>query len=280
MTEVTKTEASTEDGVKDSRSIRFPSLSLGESIKIIKEAGKYGRQHGVDAMAGYAGHQTANSGPFRQKLSSLREWGLVAKTDGKVTLTDLAMGIAHPTTEDASVDVLAAFRKCELFWNLYETKAKNVSLKISHLANSAVTERGVSVGAKDKFMKSFLESAETAGLAEQVGNDEVRFLPVEENEQKKSVDNPASDDAQALQDDPGAEGQVPPVDPRGKRPVVNQVWDDDDYQIVVQVRSKSSLPVAAFGKMGTLMGNAEALWNLLHGEDAAPAEGDDDGTPR
>jgi len=78
------------------RSASFPLLSLPQAVKIIKDAGTYGPRHSRTAIATYAGHSSANSGPFKQKLSALRDWGFISGNGDELELTELAMKIAPP----------------------------------------------------------------------------------------------------------------------------------------------------------------------------------------
>ncbi len=173
MAEAKTTKAATSKG----RGIGFPFLSLPEAVKIVRDAGSYGKQHSASALASYAGHATANSGPFKQKLAALREWGFITTSNGEVSLTDAAMHIAYPTAPDETAQVLmAAFRGCGIFWKTYEDTAKGIPLKPELIANGAVTRYQIGVGSKDRFMKSFLESAEAVGLAQRMPNGEIQLL--------------------------------------------------------------------------------------------------------
>jgi hypothetical protein len=250
------------------RGAGFPVLSLPEAVKIIKEAGKYGKQHALAAVAGYAGHQSHTSGPFKQKLAALREWGLVTTASGTATLTESAMRIAHPSSDEDVVNALLdAFRSSPIFLRTYEDAAKGIALKLDVLGNSAVTRLGVSATAKAAFVKSFVDSAEAAGLAERVGNAEVKLIPMSGSSVKEEAESGDKDSAEAgtLFQDANT--------PLKSKPVLSQTWGGEHAQIVLQIHSVSHLSAKDFSLVGQVAQAIETLHSTLNqGEEPDAAE--------
>lgn len=254
---MTATEQNETKGVVNERGTSFPYLSLPEAVKIIRDAGSYGRQHSRAAMASYAGHTTANSGPFKQKLAALKEWGFVTTAESQVSLTEAAMNIAYPNSPDSVIAVLLnAFRDCDIFWKIYSDTAKGIPLKPELLANNAVTTYRIGVIAKNKFIKSFVESAEAIGLAQRMPNGELKLLPSTESMETKGRD----ENLEPL----GPEHKSPSV-PRKLElhPVVNQVWNSNQAVVIFEVRANGPLSAAAFTEIGKTVTAIEELWTTL-----------------
>src|SRR4051794_23141237 len=101
------TEQDTRATTRRPRGTGFPSFPLDEAHKAIKNAAKYGRVPADAAFAGYLGPDTTNSGPFRTKMASLRDWGLVERpSDGQVPITDLGHRLAHPDSDEQELGLL------------------------------------------------------------------------------------------------------------------------------------------------------------------------------
>jgi hypothetical protein len=210
-------------------------------------------------MATYAGHATANSGAFKSKMAALRDWGLITGSGDTIVLTDVAMKIAHPPSpEEAARALLNAFRSCSIFWKVYEDAAKGRDLDLGQLANSAVNNYGVSVGSKEQFVKSLVDSAEAVGLAQRISGSSVRFKslsdegPLDEGETKP----------------PSAESVPPATDRRaGDRsaaaPVLKQVWPINSGEISFEIRSSHAINADAFGQVGKVVEQIQALARTL-----------------
>lgn len=250
----------------------FPSLSLPEAVKIIRDAGSYGKQHSLSALASYAGHTTADSGPFKQKLSSLRQWGFITTSNGTVTLTDAALGIAYPSNEnDTTKILLGAFRGCRIFYKVYEQSAKGIPLKPELMANSAVTTYRVSISSKDRFVRSFIESAEAVGLLQRMPNGEFKLV----QESSAKADAPQDNDATPRQgiDELVQPKADPPSAPRpGFRTILSQPWQDNDFEIIFEIRSSQQLPTSAFTQIGTTLEGIQKTWDALHSKQPEQVE--------
>ena len=110
---------------------------------------------------------TANSGAFRNKLASLRDWGLVTRGDrDRVTPTDLAQKLVlqAPDHQHARDLLLAALESCRVFGILYNDSAKDAPLDLQRPRTTAVMLHGVASENADKFVESFVESIVYAGF--------------------------------------------------------------------------------------------------------------------
>jgi hypothetical protein len=243
------------------RSTGFPALSLPDAVSVVSMAAGYGRLHSMAAMAGYTGHTTANSGPFRQKLAALKDWGLVAVSGEAVTVTDRGMGIALPASPAAELDLLqGAFQGCSIFWTLYRDTAKGLPLNPDTIGNNAVTMYGISPKAREKFIKSFVDSATAVGLADKLPTGEVKLAQTVSPDSVTSANDmpPATHTPTVPVSASGADS--------GLRPAISQVWKNGDTEIIFEVRSSSPLPSAAFMEIGTAVTSIEVLWEALQPE--------------
>ncbi len=136
-----------------SRGASFPMLSLPDAVKVVAEAGSHSKQHSMSAMAGYAGRSTVNSGAFRAEMATLRDWGFVAGSGDTVILTETAMAIAHPTSDEAMKKALVqAFQGCHIFMRIYDGLAKGKEFDRVTMGNLAVNNHSVAVASKEKFV--------------------------------------------------------------------------------------------------------------------------------
>jgi hypothetical protein len=269
------------DDITKARGTGFPTLSLPEAVEIIERAGTYGRQHSMNALASYAGHATANSGPFRRKLAALKDWGLIVKDGAGVAITPIGMEIAHPASAAGVLDrQIEAFQKCTIFWKLYQDAAKGTPLTSAMIANTAINNYGIGVQSKDKFVKSFIDSAVAVGLGEKLPSGDVQLAD------NRGVTRGLSTelDTRPLQDSTGMNNkllQTQAIDSvtsadvsaavSGLLPVVQQEWANGGAMIRFEIRSKQPLPSAAFAGIGEAVTGIEALWDVLklYNEEAA-----------
>src|SRR5205807_7284 len=98
------------------RGTGFPVFPLPRVVETLREVAKYGLHQPRGAFAERLGHQTADSGPFRRKLASFREFGLVSPRGSDIEFTELGTQIAVPVDGDREQAALqAAFFHCDLF---------------------------------------------------------------------------------------------------------------------------------------------------------------------
>jgi len=240
------------------RSTGFPVLSLPEAVKIVRDAGAYGKTMTPSALAAYAGHQSATSGPWKQKAAALREWGLITtiSTD-KVGLTNRALQIAHPESpEKTKTALLECFQGSELYMSIYEDLARGTELQLASLANKAVTSYGIAIASKDKFIHSFVESAAAVGLAERIGTDKIKIFGT-------PVANDTPVDEQEVEELPQTETPAVPKRRQVGTPVMNQVWEFDGGEIVVTITSENPLQATTYGELSKVVLAVEGLVSHL-----------------
>jgi len=245
---------------KATRGRQFPALSLPEAVKIIKKAGSFSRSLSVSALATYAGHTTDKSGPFRTKVASLRDWGLITgPKDDVFTLTERAMAIALPQSDESEQAALKeAFLGFGLFSDMYELVAKGVENERVNLANTAVHKLKISVQGKDKFVKSFIASAVLVGLAELVGRDKVIIIKQQTNQD--NLAQPIHDEAVPFGQDPNRQ------DSDGRRystPVMQQIWEFENGTVTLSIDSSSALSLDVFRELPSVIESIEKLVVVL-----------------
>lgn len=251
-----------------SRGRGFPTMPLDEAVSVVKKAGQYGHEHSVGTFAGYLGHETTNSGPFRAKLAALKDWGLIQRRGEAVQLTDLATSIAHPESPDAERKSLRdAFRHAEPFGAVYEESAKGTELNLDLIGNRAVTVFGVAPKSKKKFAESFAQSAITAGLARLSSESTVELLAEEDQSPSQEVD----------QGDPGdqANGRSPAPPSAVPRtiaasPTLHQEWAVDGGTLIFQAALDRPLPAAAYADIANIADAVERLVEHLGGGAGGP----------
>lgn len=249
------------------RGTGFPGLPLDEAAKVTKEAGQYGRAHSDVAFAGYLGHRTPNSGPFRSKMAALRDFGLIERPkDGQVPLTNLGHEIAHPTGNEQTL-LRQAFFCVKPFATVYEESAKGKPLSLDLVANRAVTALGVSPASKDRFAESFRRSVVAAGLGRDGGDGMIELIPPDDEAAAIDAEDQEATPAPTLT----TEGQTPqqptgsaaaPAEnaQRTKRPpIIHQEWPIAGGHVMVEVALDGPLPGSAFGEVGKVMTAVESL---------------------
>lgn len=259
------------------RGVGFPSMILQDAVDAVVVAGQNGPEHTQDAFATYLGHRTANSGAFRAKLASLRDWGLIARGDrDRVSLSGLAQELVllAPDHYQARRSLLAAFESCRVFGMVYGDSAKNVAMDISRLRTQVLMRHGVSSEQADKFVESFIKSAVFTGIAESDGS-KVTLLP---------RDSVFSSDSFEEDDDlnEGLGDQVvstPPGEVRGSavgrstpvvieppiRTALRQGWPIDGGEIEFIIRTPEALPPSIYALVAEMAAVAEKMQEKLAG---------------
>jgi hypothetical protein len=257
MTE-TSTEAKAERFTRK-RGVGFPYLSLGDAVAVIRVAGRQSREHSGEAFARYLGHETTNSGSFKRNLAALRDWKLITGTNDRVVLTELGQRIAFPTNSDEELHNLQkAFNSCAIFLRVYEDVAKGEPHSPQTVANMA-SRYGVSPVSKDRFARSFTESAVMAGFAEMDGG-KVIFGQTDRDEEP-----PDSDPGEESRyDQPPGATPAPPL--RTVPALVQQVWSVTGGKVVLEIHSDRPLPPHAYAKVAGVVSEAQSLAELLNVE--------------
>lgn len=253
----------------------FPTLPLPEAVKIIREAGQYGKEHTPSALAAYAGHQSANSGPWKSKAAALKEWGLIATASpDKITLTSRAVRLAHPeSTEKAHAALLECFTGSAIFMAIYNDLARGQELSVAQLSSKAISDHSIAIASKEKFVNSFLESATAAGLAERIGKDKFKTFPISHTSSGPATDSGSDDadagagdrDGKAL--DGGHTGSAAPARSDDRRdagtPVMQQTWEFASGEVRLTINSTKPLQAKSYTDIANVVAAVEALISSL-----------------
>lgn len=248
-----------------SRGAGFPMMDLATAVELIHRVGEHGGDFSTSAFAQYCGHSTANSGPFRTKVASLKDWALVTTKDGRVLLTDLGKAVAKspdPMADDALLR--RAFDSCKIFKAFYDNTAKGVALKRETLGRAAVFDHKVSAKSQERFVAMIVDSAAAVGLATpDIEGGTVTFkaaaAAMERFDTHEQSDPPPAqvDDAATAQ---AGAGTTPGLPPAPTVPVLlRQVWPTATGEVVLAVHSTEPLPASAFALVGHVVQAAEEL---------------------
>lgn len=243
------------------KSASFPVVSLSGAAVVLKEAGKYGFEHSVSAFARFMGHDSTNSGAFRQKLAAFRDWNLVSGRGDTLTLTEIAKAIAHPPKAQAEQAALrTAFMNPGIFAELYETLTKHHSIDLDRVGSMAVLNFKVSPQSKQKFVDSFVDSVVAGGLGERVGDSDVVLHAVTESHEDE-IENSTTPDltrscrsAQVV--DSSALDRMAPL-------VVGQTWRIQAGSIRFESFSRHLLAADTFAPVGRIVKELEDLAQML-----------------
>lgn len=248
-----------------SRGKGFPTMALDEAASVVKQAGQYGRAHSLGAFAGYLGHGTTNSGPFRAKMAALKDWGLVQRRGDEVFLTDLANVVAHPESDEIERQSLRdAFRHADLFAAIYEDSAKGMDLNLDLIGNRAVTMFGVAARSKKRFAESFAKSATSAGLARMSSESTLELL-AEGTEQSQAGGENGAPPTTTTTDNSGRAVGSPALEPSPSRdtPTLHQEWGVQGGTLAFEARLNSALPAGAYGHIAKIADAIEQLVRFL-----------------
>jgi hypothetical protein len=248
--------------------VGFPTLALPDAAEAVRRAAKYGTVHSESSLAGHLGHKTTNSGPFKQKLAALRDWGLIAGKGDQLSLTETGLAIALPTNPESEAAALrTAFFNSDVFAKTYQAVSKNIALDRTTLGNTAVRNQGVAPTSKDDFVKSLTASAITAGLAEAVDETKVQFLvgvpAVEAGLDSVPEDVRHAADRPSLQ---RGEARASTVEYEA-RPVLRQVWPTEYGQVILEIRSSRPLLATEFAQIGKVVAECQHLADQMAGGD-------------
>jgi len=147
---------------RERSTIDFPYGSLEDGVAVAQTVHKLGgNQCRLDSLAAELGHDTVNSGGFRQKLSTAHTFGFTSLSQGIVTLSALGVRIIDP--EQQKVARVEAFLKVPLYNAIYE-QFKNGPLPPAQGLESTMASLGVSAKQTSKARQAFQKSAKEAGF--------------------------------------------------------------------------------------------------------------------
>ncbi|MBP7018620.1 hypothetical protein KBB17_03910 [Candidatus Saccharibacteria bacterium] len=146
----------------------FPKLSLYSAVKVVDAASKFGKSWPKEQFAGFgsqSGAGSAKSGAFANRISSLRDYGLITTTKDTVSLTELGIQIAKPVTDQEREDAIKqAFLNVNSFKGLLDGLDHDVELSLDQVAQYAVFNLNISRESKNKFLSSLIESGKFVNL--------------------------------------------------------------------------------------------------------------------
>jgi hypothetical protein len=261
------------------RGVGFPSVTLPAAVEIVRKAGQHGGDHSLTAFAGYAGHTTPNSGPFKAKLAALKDWRLVSSNGDRVFLTELGKDFALAESPMDEMDHLReSYLGCRIFKQFYDDTAKGIPQKTEQLERRAGLTYGVSAASKEVFVNSLVVSAIAAGLAE-AGDDNqtVTFLSVQaasddESDEQVDDDHPTEVNTRTL----SRQRKSSATEDNLQTAVVRQAWPIDGGEVILSVNSSRPIPADAFALIGEAVTAASKLADRLGG--AGTEQGRDDAT--
>jgi hypothetical protein len=240
----------------------FPGLPLDESADVIKNAGKYGREHSVAAFAGYLGHDSTNSGAFLAKMAALNDWGLIDRSGGRVAVSVLGERVAYPVSDHDEEEALReAFLNAALFARVYEDSTKQTDLSLEVIGNRAVTGLGVAATRKNQFAQSFARSAVAAGLG-RMSNGSLQLLTTERT---PAAGAEAAETQEADGDGAGRTRQKDADQPSDAPPTLHQEWRVKAGTLVFEARLAEAFPAAAFRDLASVTEAIEKLTRSLGG---------------
>jgi hypothetical protein len=147
---------------RERSTIDFPYTSLDDAVVVAQTVHKLGgNQCRVDSLAADLGHETVNSGGFRQRLSSARVFGFTNLSQGTVSLTPLGSKVVDPDQEKGAR--VEAFLTVPLYRAIYD-QFKNGALPPAQGLENAMVTLGVSAKQRDKARQVFQRSAKEAGF--------------------------------------------------------------------------------------------------------------------
>ncbi len=147
--------------------IEFPYGDLEDAIKIARVTfDRGGGATDTSHLSAWLGHQTADGGTFRVRLSTARMFGLIRTEQKRITLTPLGEQIVDPDKERQAR--AEAFLQVSLYNSLY-WKYDGKMLPPGDGLEEVMVDMGVAYKQKDKARQAFQRSAAQAGFFE-LGN--------------------------------------------------------------------------------------------------------------
>lgn len=149
--------------VSKTRSKLYPRYDLEKAINLIEIVSRLGRKNVSEkAVAAETGKSITNSG-FLGQVSSAKQFALISKDDGKLSLTQLGNEILFPQDEATKVDAIKkAFTMPTLYKELVDAFSGTKIPEYGSLGNRLINDYGIEAGAKDVAAKNFIKSAEYA----------------------------------------------------------------------------------------------------------------------
>ncbi|HWE38980.1 MAG TPA: hypothetical protein VG406_20705 [Isosphaeraceae bacterium] len=222
-------------GQRRGRSARYPGVPLADCIRFCETIDARGLDGlSAAALASGLGYSNIKTNAFSARLSSARQFGLLASEGDSHTLTPLARSLLHPVSAD---DLPRLRRRSLLEPPLYAELAARLAGKrvpeTPGLANLLYHHHHITATAKESAAAAFLESARFAGA---LGDDGILRPDPTEPEVEIEAPAPSIPKAKPL---PGA-----------KRPGVRldlHLWGPDAGK-VIRLRAPESITPASLDR--------------------------------
>lgn len=173
-----------------SRSTGFPTISLDEALILLDTAKAAGLDMSNDVFAGEIGMSPRGSA-FLAKIAALRDYKLIEKTASRVIFTNLAKDILFDTSgkdEIKKSKLQEAFKNCKIFDDIFSRLSQGGGeSKGGTVGNIAVRDFGVSPQWQNRFIKSFVDSAQVAGLLNKGEDNSLHLISKKEGEIHKDT---------------------------------------------------------------------------------------------
>lgn len=141
--------------------IKFPYADLGDAEQVAREVFNNGGECQPEQLAAWLGHDTVNSGAFRNKVSAARIFGLIESTRNLITVTESGKRIAADHT--AEQERVTAFLAVPLYSGVYEAH-KNGQLPPDSGLEQEMIRLGVTPTQVQNARQVFQRSADHAGF--------------------------------------------------------------------------------------------------------------------
>lgn len=191
-----KNEVKVTSKVPREKSTLYPYYDLKESVEFAKLvqgiAGKGSASE--DALAAEL-KVTVRTKSFTYKVSSARQFGLLSKTNEGLQLTDRAKRIINPVNEETDVPALLkeAFQLPPLY-NKLIAKYNGVKLPaLQSIANLLCNDHGITVVAKERAAKVFVNSAQYAKVVDSDGILIAKERDIYPDEEENKIQTPQKD---------------------------------------------------------------------------------------
>jgi len=162
MSDEVATSASVQQVHREASTIGFPYLDLDDAKALCQTAFvKAGGECPLDKLAADLGHDTTNSGAFRQKLATARMFGLIELRRDSMALSSLGFEIVETDREKAAA--ARAFLKVPLYKATFD-RFRGRQLPPDAALERVFSEMGVAKKQAAKARQVFQRSAESAGF--------------------------------------------------------------------------------------------------------------------
>lgn len=148
------------------KSALYPAVSISDCYEFVKQIDSLGSKAvSYASILNLMGLTSPTTKSFLSRISASKQFGFITTGSSTAQLTDLALHILYPNTEEESKQLLVeAFENPPLYAKLIERfKGKAVPAK-NQLSNILMNEYRIIKQVKDNAASCFIESADFLGL--------------------------------------------------------------------------------------------------------------------